>query len=404
LTTEHTPVAIVGGGPAGLLLSHLLYGSGVEHVVLEARSRQEIEHTHRAGILEASSVQTLVDAGLDRVLREGDRHDGIVLRFDGEDHRIDLTGLTGRSVWLYPQTAVFIDLATRREADGGDVRWGATVTRVLDGDSDRPGVLWTDQEGGAHELRCDVLVGADGSRSTLRHTLPEAQRRTFSHEYPYAWFGVIVETPRSAPELVYTTSEHGFALVSQRTDTHQRLYFQCDPDEDPNTWSQDRIWAELQRRVVGPDGFRLTEGAVVERSVLRFRSSVVEPVRHGRMLLAGDAAHTVPPTGAKGLNLALADVVVLHDVLDTWIAKRDDALLDEYGRRVSERVWRAQHFSAWMSSMLHSHPGETGFAARRRVAELRTLTSSEAGRRFLAEGYTGWGPVLGKPALAGLAS
>ena len=398
MTEEHTPVAIVGGGPAGLLLSHLLHRSGVEHVVLEARSRHEIEHTHRAGILEASSVQTLVDAGLDRVLREGDRHDGIVLRFDGEDHHIDLTGLTGRSVWLYPQTAVFVDLATRREADGGDIRWESTVTQVLDGDTGRPGVLWTDHEGAEHELHCDVLVGADGSHSTLRHTLPEAQRRTFVHEYPYAWFGVIVEAPRSAPELVYTASEHGFALISQRTGTHQRLYFQCDPDEDPSGWSEDQIWAELQRRVAGPDGFRLNEGPIEERSVLRFRSSVVEPVRHGRMLLAGDAAHTVPPTGAKGLNLALADVVVLHDVLETWLAKRDDAVLDEYGSRVSERVWRAQHFSAWMSGMLHSHPGETGFAARRRVAELRTLTSSEAGRRFLAEGYTGWGPVLGKPA------
>ncbi|MCK9794484.1 4-hydroxybenzoate 3-monooxygenase [Isoptericola sp. 4D.3] len=398
---ERTRVVVVGGGPAGLLLSHLLHTSGVEHVVLEARTREEIYRTTRAGILEASSVSTLVDAGLDRVLREGDRHDGIALRFDGESHRIDLHGLTGSAVWLYPQTEVFTDLADRAAQHGADVRWQATVTDVLDVRTGRPGVRWTDAEGRERELRCDVLVGADGSHSTCRHSLSEDVRRHYVHQYPYAWFGVIVEAPRSAPELVYTTSEHGFALISQRTETHQRLYFQCDPDEDPARWPDDRVWHELQRRVTGTDGFRLLEGPVTERSVLRFRSSVVEPVRHGRMLLAGDAAHTVPPTGAKGLNLALADVVVLHDVLSRWLSRTggDDTVLDEYGRRVSDRVWRAQHFSAWMSRMLHSHPGESGFERGRRLAELRTLVASESGRRFLAEGYTGWGPVVTEGAM-----
>ena len=401
---ERTRVAVVGGGPAGLLLSHLLHDAGVDHVVLESRTRDEIYRTTRAGILEAGSVSTLVDAGMDRVLREGDRHDGIALRFDGESHRVDLHGLTGSAVWLYPQTEVFTDLADRAAENGADVRWQAAVTEVLDLRTDTPGVRWTDADGGEHELRCDVLVGADGSRSTCRHTLPEDLRRHYVHEYPYAWFGVIVEAPRSAAELVYTASEHGFALISQRTETHQRMYFQCDPDEDPAGWDDERIWHELQRRVAGADGFRLVEGPVTERSVLRFRSSVVEPVRHGRMLLAGDAAHTVPPTGAKGLNLALGDVVVLHDVLTTWFARggpggADDDLLDEYGRRVSERVWRAQHFSAWMSRMLHSHPAESGFEARRRVAELRMLVASESGRRFLAEGYTGWGPIITEGAM-----
>ena len=394
MTTEHVPVVIVGGGPAGLLLSHLLHGSGVEHVVLEQRSRTEIATTQRAGILEAGSVQLLVDAGLDRVVREGDRHDGIMLRFGGESHPVDFDRLAGRGVWLYPQTEVFADLAERRMTDGGDVRWSTSATEVLDLSGRRPGVLATDLDGRTRELRCDLLIGADGSRSTLRHALPEAMRRTFVHEYPYAWFGVIVAAPRSAETLVYSASEHGFALISQRTPTHQRLYFQCDPDEDPARWNDDRIWAELQRRVAGPDGFTLAEGAVEERTVLRFRSSVLEPVRHGRMLLVGDAAHTVPPTGAKGLNLALGDAAVLHEVITTWLRRGDDDVLDEYGRRVSERVWRAQYFSSWMSTMLHSRPGESGFEARRRFAELRTLTSSESGLRYLAEGYTGWGSVL----------
>ena len=211
----------------------------------------------------------------------------------------------------------------------------------------------------------------------------------FSHEYPYAWFGVIVAAPRSAETLVYTASERGFALISQRTATHQRHYFQCDPDQSTDGWDDARVWEELQARVAGSDGFTLVEGPVEEKTVLRFRSSVVEPVRHGRMLLAGDAAHAVPPTGAKGLNLALGEAAVLHEVLVRWLAARNDDVFDDYGRRMSERVWRAQYFSSWLTSLLHSTPGESDFLARRRISELRTLTSSEAGLRFLAEGYTG---------------
>lgn len=393
VTAERTRIVIVGAGPAGLLLSTLLEGRGVDHVVLESRSREEIAATHRAGILEAGSVSALVDAGLDRVLRDGERHDGIEIRFDGEMHRVDFGGLVGRGVYLYPQTDIFLDLAAKGEADGSDVRWSSPVTAVLYADSTDPGVRYVDPEGRVHELRGDLVVGADGSHSLCRKSFPESVRRHWTHEYPYAWFGVIVEAPRSAPELVYAESERGFALVSQRTETHQRLYFQCDAEEDADAWDDEQIWQELQLRLRGHDGFELKEGPVQERSVLRFRSAVVEPVRLGRLVLAGDAAHTVPPTGAKGLNLALADVVILYELLERWLETGNDALLDEYGRRSAHRVWRAQHFSAWMSRMLHATPEEPGFERRRRVAELRTLMESEAGRRYLAEGYTGWGGI-----------
>jgi p-hydroxybenzoate 3-monooxygenase len=390
-TITNTTVGIVGGGPAGLMLSHLLSIAGVESVVVDDRTRFEIENTVRAGILEADSVRLLTDTGVsDRVHRDGIAHQGIDLRFGGENHRIDFKGLVGESVWLYPQTDVFIDLADARDRDGGDVRFGVSDTRVLDVTGDRPGICYTDADGAGREVRCDYLVGADGSRSICRFEIPEPLRTHYFREYPFAWFGILAEAPKSAPELVYTHSPRGFALISQRTETLQRMYFQCDLDEDVNAWSGDRIWAELQARVAGPDGFTLLEGPITDKAILRFRSFVAEPMRHGRLLLAGDAAHTVPPTGAKGLNLALADVRVLAEVLERAVKHNDADVLDEYGPRALARVWKAQHFSYWMTTMLHALPGTTDFDLRRQLGELESVTGSAAGSTYLAEAYTGW--------------
>ncbi|WP_308102900.1 4-hydroxybenzoate 3-monooxygenase [Lentzea sp. CC55] len=386
-----TRVGIVGGGPAGLMLSHLLSLDGIDSVVVDNRTRAEIENTVRAGILEAGSARLLVDTGVsDRVLRDGHPHEGIDLRFGGESHRVDFRALVGEPVWLYPQTDVFVDLANARARDGGDVRFGVSDTSV---DLTGPAIRFTDSEGVRQEVRCDLLVGADGSRSICRAEIPEAVRTHSFREYPFAWFGIITEAPRSADELVYAHSPRGFALISQRTETHQRMYFQCDPSADVAQWSDDRIWEELQARVAGPDGFTLKEGPITEKTVLRFRSFVAEPLRHDRLLLAGDAAHTVPPTGAKGLNLALQDVRVLAEVVERALRKDDLDALDEYGPRALGRVWKAQHFSYWMTTMLHALPAATEFDARRQLGELASVVGSEAGSRFLAEGYTGCWPA-----------
>jgi 4-hydroxybenzoate 3-monooxygenase len=388
--TSRTTVGIVGGGPAGLMLSHLLGLSGIESMVVDVRTRREIEETHRAGILEQDSVRMLVDTGVsDRVLRDGYRHEGIDLAFGGAGHRIDFQGLVGASAQLYPQTDVFIDLADARERDGGDVRFGVSDVAVLDVTSDSPAMSFTDAAGTTHEIRCDYLVGSDGSRSICRRAFPESQRRQYSREYPFAWFGILCEAPPSAPELIYNHSERGFALISQRTDTLQRMYFQCDPSEDVADWSDDRIWDELQSRV-GANGYTLQQGRITSRTVLPFRSFVQEPMRHGNLVLAGDAAHTVPPTGAKGLNLALADVRVLAEELERAVTKRDRDLLDGYTARALDRVWKAQHFSYWMTTMLHLVPDATPFDVRRQIGELSMITSSHAGSTYLAEAYTGW--------------
>jgi p-hydroxybenzoate 3-monooxygenase len=358
-------------------------------VVVDIRTRRQIEETHRAGILERDSVRMLLDTGVsDRVLTDGREHGGIELAFGGTSHRIDFQGLVGASTWLYPQTDVFVDLADARERDAGDVRFGVSDVSVSDV-ADNPVLRFTDADGVLREVRCDYLVGADGSRGICRHAFPEAERTWYFREYPYAWFGILCEAPPSAPELIYNHSDRGFALISQRTDTLQRMYFQCDATEDVDAWSDDRVWSELQARL-GANGHVLKEGPITSKTVLPFRSFVQEPVRHGRLLLAGDAAHTVPPTGAKGLNLALADVRVLADCLTRAVGRGDADALDEYGPRALARVWKAQYFSYWMTSLLHRAPDAAPFDVRRQEAELRALVESTAGSAFLAEAYTGW--------------
>jgi p-hydroxybenzoate 3-monooxygenase len=384
-----TQVGIVGGGPAGLMLSHLLAKSGVENIVVEKRDHETIRNTHRAGILEAGSVKMLTDTGVDgRVLTEGDEHSGIDLRFNGESHPLDFRDLVDATVTLYAQNEVFVDLAAARKRDGGDVRYECEVTEVLDLETTTPKFRFTDQAGTQFEVHCDILVGADGSRSFCRRAV--AGEQDYKTEYPFAWFGILTEAPKSSPELIYANSPHGFALISQRSETVQRMYFQCDPGENVDDWSEDRIWAELQKRVDGPDGFELKQGPIFDKTVLAFRSFVREPLSHGRMFLAGDAGHTVPPTGAKGLNLAFADVKVLFEAIDSFYSTGSDALLEGYSDLALQRVWKAQNFSYWMTSMLHTRQDASPFERKRALGELATVAGSRYGQQYLAESYTGW--------------
>jgi p-hydroxybenzoate 3-monooxygenase len=387
-TTVRTRVAIIGAGPAGLLLSHLLAKSGIESVVIDSRSRDEIEQTIRAGILEQGTVEVLDASGASsRALAEGHRHDGIELRFEGEGHRIDFQGLVGRAVWLYPQHRVLKDLIEVRLAEGQDLRFGVTADRVEGADSARPRVFATGADGEQLEIDAEFVVGADGSRSVARTAVTGSQTGGYFREYPFAWFGILCEAPPSSDELIYSNSPNGFALISQRSDTVQRMYFQCDPDVDPEAFTEEELWEHLQARVPGTT---LKEGPIFQRDVLRFRSFVAHELRHGRVALVGDAAHTVPPTGAKGMNLAVADVILLERALRALLLENDERPLDAYPETASRRIWKAQHFSWWMTSMLHVAPDATDFDRRRQVGELRSVVESEAGRRYLAEAYTGW--------------
>jgi p-hydroxybenzoate 3-monooxygenase len=385
-----TQVAIVGAGPAGLFLSHLLHLQGIESVVLESRSKAAIESTVRAGVLEQSSVDLLIKAGLgERVQREGYPHHGVYLRFDGHNHFIDMYELLdGKTVTIYPQHEVIKDLVQARLAAGGDIRFEVEDVRVSNLDTNMPKVHYR-QAGEDYELSCDFLAGCDGAASVCRNSIPAGALTTYDKVYPFSWFGILAEAP-SAGKLIYCYHEQGFALVSSRTPTLQRMYFQVDPHDHVNNWPDERIWAEFRARLAGEDGWTFEEGRITKKDIIGMHSYVMEPMQYGRVFLAGDAAHIVPPTGAKGLNLAIADVHHLAEGLDQFYASGRQELLEAYSERCLRRVWRAEHFSWWMTSMLHRFPDDDKFQQRLQLSQLRYVAKSHAAAYSLAENYVGF--------------
>ena len=390
---ERTRVVIVGAGPAGLLLSHLLDLEGIESVLVENRSPGYVLGRIRAGVLESSSVDLLTSVGLgERIAREGDEHRGIYLQWTherhGERHHLDFVDHVGRSVWIYGQTEVTKDLMAARERAGRAAYYEVSDVALHDLDSERPSVTFTDADGVPRRIEADAVAGCDGFHGPSRPSIPDGVRRTWERTYPYAWLGVLADVAPSTDELIYAWHPDGFALHSMRSATVSRLYLQVPPDEDVAQWSDDRIWTALATRLGhGQDGWTLQQGPITEKSVLPMRSFVATPMRHGRLFLAGDAAHIVPPTGAKGLNLAIADVTLLARALTSWLVEGSASLVDSYSDDALRRVWRCTHFSWWMTSMLHTT--DDPFDAQLQLSQLRWVTSSQAGAAGLAENYAG---------------
>ena len=385
-----TQVGIVGAGPAGLLLGHLLHLEGIDSIVIESRSREHAIERVRAGVLEQGTVDLMVETGVgERLQREGMRHRGVYLAFQGRRNRIDFEELTGgRGITIYGQNEVVKDLIEARRASGRPLAYEVEDVTAAGFDGGQPRIGFR-KDGKEHEITCDFVAGCDGSHGVCRPSIPTGEACVYERVYPFAWLGILAKAAPSSNELVYSLHERGFALFSMRSAAVTRLYFECAPDEDAERWTDDAIWGELTARLGMEDGWRPNRGEIMQKGVTGMRSVVVEPMRFGRMFLAGDAAHIVPPTGAKGLNLAVADVKTLSRALAEFYRHGRTNLLDAYSGQCLRRVWRAQRFSWWMTSMLHRGSGASSFDYRRQIAELDYVTSSRAAMTSLAENYVG---------------
>jgi p-hydroxybenzoate 3-monooxygenase len=392
--SSRTQVGIVGAGPAGLLLSHLLALRGIDSVVVENRSRAYCEARQRAGLLEAGTVELLRTVGLGaRMDSEGLEHGGIYLQFEGERHHLDFRDLTGgRWVTIYAQTEIVKDLIQARLAAGAAIEFEVGDTEVSALDTDQPVLRYTDSAGTRHEVTCDAIAGCDGFHGICRDAMPAGLVQVAERIYPYAWLGILASVPPSTDELIYARHEDGFALHTMRTSQVSRLYLQVPADEQIKNWTDERIWSELRHRLTVP-GWELEDGPITEKAITPMRSFVASPMRYRRLFLAGDAAHIVPPTGAKGLNLALADVTALAKALTHLLIDGQAEAADAYSDTSLGRVWRATHFSWWMTSMLHVDPHADPFGATLQLAQLRYVISSRAAATTLAENYTGYYPL-----------
>ena len=390
MSVSETQVGIIGAGPAGLVLSHLLARAGIEAVVLENRSREYIEHRVRAGVLEQSTIDLLDEMRLSARLRaEGLVHHGILIGLEGRRHRIPLSELTGgRAITIYGQQELVKDLVAARVAAGGAIEFEVDDVRLSGLETARPAIRYLKQ-GQPRELRCDFIAGCDGFHGVARRSIPPGALRVYERQYPFAWLGILAAVAPSTDELIYARHERGFALHSLRSPTVSRLYVQVDPTAAIADWPDDRVWEELRLRLGTNDGWTLADGPVLEKSIALHHSFVVEPMQHGRLFLAGDAAHIVPPTGAKGLNLAVADVRVLARAIAHWYRSGGTDELNRYSERCLSRVWRVQEFSSWMSGLLHRLPGVDPFDDRTQRARLEWLCRSQAEARSLAENYVG---------------